>query len=335
MMRWTAAVIVLLSARELAACSISSGGLNGVLENRPVCSANGRFCAIARWHEGVPDFGSRVADERPFDPDAEPPPRRHTVTTALYESRTLLAEIPVDVDAAGDMLVSDSGQYLVATRDPGARCGDWPDAADPLITIFKSNGSRVAALTLGDVATPYDVMKVRLADVGFALRPESDTRELIVISFAVSNTETVERRVDLATGALLDEKRPIFPPPRITATPSPDTPKRELEPASAGDCVDADALNVESTRFLARVIDGPLSQSYPIVAMKARISGFVRVEALVSEKGQVLCTRHSRLPFGLDIAADAAVRTWTFEPMSINGKRARYRGDVLIHFELP
>jgi hypothetical protein len=335
-MRWIAAVIVLLSARELTACSIGTFDPNRVMENTPVYSANGRFCAIVRWHDRIPDFGKRLAGEL-FNPDAEsigepdvdaPKP----VTIAFYESKTLLAEIPIDVDVVGDVLVSDSGRYFVVVQRPRG-CGGWIIPDKPLLTIYKSNGSTVATRQLADFATPYDVIQLAhgTAAIEFALRPESGTREVIVISFPMSQTEIVERRVDIGSGALLDEKRPLFPEPRATVAPPSEPSSADFDPASPA-CVDAGAVKLDSTQFLARAVDQPLPL-YPIVALKARISGFVRIEAVVSEKGQVLCTRHSRLPFGLDTAADEAVSHWIFKPMSVDGKRVRYRGEVVIRFK--
>lgn len=329
-MRWVVAVIVLLSARELAACV--DGHVwdpNEVVENTPVYSANGRFCAIVRWNDGIPDFGNRLAGEL-FNPDAEPEaepaPRSVVVPVGWYESKRLLTEIPVSVDVINDVLVSDSGRYLVAVNR------GWPDVDAPLLTIYKSNGSRVATVNIGDVATRYDITQLHgVADVEFALRPVSDTREVIVISFRVSPTEIAERRVDLTDGTLLDEKRPLFHPPQATVMPSSEGPRRDFDPESAA-CVDADAVMLASAEFLGRTLDAPLPP-YPDLALRARVSGYVRVEAVVSEKGQVLCTRHSRLPFGIDAAADEAVRRWFFKPLSVNGKRVRFRGEMIFLFK--
>lgn len=59
---------------------------------------------------------------------------------------------------------------------------------------------------LGDVFVPYDI--TRLSRLNFALRAER-AREVVVVSFKEG-----ERRIDVTTGALLDEKRAIFPVPR-------------------------------------------------------------------------------------------------------------------------
>jgi len=328
-MRWVVAVIVLLSAGELAACNIGHiWDPNEVVENTPVYSANGRFCAIVRWDERIPDFGNKLAGELfnpDAEPDAEPAPRPVVVPIAWYESKRLLKEIPESIDAVSAVLVSDSGRYLVAVNR------GWAATFSPLLTIYKSDGARIAAVEIGDVVTPYDLTQLDRNRVEFALRPVSDTREVIVISFPVSPTEIVERRVDITDGALLDEKRPLFRPPQATVMPSSEGPRRDFDPDSP-DCADADAVTLESAQFLGRTLDAPLP-TYPLIALKAHVGGFVRVEAVVSEKGEVLCTRHSRFPFGIDAAADEAVRRWTFEPMRANGKRVRFRGEMIFQFK--
>ncbi|MDQ3280050.1 MAG: hypothetical protein M3Q69_01410 [Acidobacteriota bacterium] len=56
-MRYAIAIVgMLLAASRGWACSIAPYDPDAMLENEPVCSANGRFCAIARWDERLPDF---------------------------------------------------------------------------------------------------------------------------------------------------------------------------------------------------------------------------------------------------------------------------------------
>lgn len=71
----------------------------------------------------------------------------------------------------------------------------------------------------------------------------------------------------------------------------------------------------------------------PPVAIKARIRGTVQVEVLVSESGDVLCGRHSALPFGIDKAAIEAARQWKFRPFVIGGRAVKVTGELLFHFK--
>jgi hypothetical protein len=59
----------------------------------------------------------------------------------------------------------------------------------------------------------------------------------------------------------------------------------------------------------------------------------VLVDVVVSETGNVLCTRHSALPFGVAEAANAAAKQWEFEPYVVDGKAVKFGGELLFHFE--
>jgi len=322
----------------LFACSVQPPDPDTMLENTPVYSANGRFYAVPRWIERLPDFTSGRAGTL-LGLDTLPPietedsertftPLRTTVTTALYESkdtrRLLLAEIPIAIEQLGTVLVADSGRYVAAVRTPGhGSCNDYPYASTPLVTIYRSNGTLMRAITVGDVASEYDVMQLQRADpLTFVLRPESDTREVIVIKAGAQ-----ERRIDIATGELLDDKRDLFARPHayVTAVSS----ERKL-----GDPFASDVVRIDSAKLLAQAIDAPLPD-YPMVAMKARISGVVHVRFLVSEKGQVVAVENSPLPFGIDAATVAAAQRWSFRPMLIDGNRVKFTGEVAFHFENP
>jgi TonB family protein len=65
----------------------------------------------------------------------------------------------------------------------------------------------------------------------------------------------------------------------------------------------------------------------------ARIRGVVRVEVIVSESGEVLCTRNSGFPFGLDQAAVEAARRWKFRPFIVSGHPVKAVGEILFHFQ--
>jgi protein TonB len=73
---------------------------------------------------------------------------------------------------------------------------------------------------------------------------------------------------------------------------------------------------------------------YPPLALKARIGGIVVLRVLVSETGQPLEVQVARkAPAGLDGAAVAAVRRWTFTPPRENGVPVRTWMMVPIPFE--
>jgi len=215
------AAAVLALAGPADACSLRSWDSNDLVENTPVVSANGRFLAVVRWWPEIPDFTSERAgkvmhlDDPPvYDFEGnqvfEAAPRPEFVTAALYDSRrSLIREVAIKQDSFSDVLVSDSGQYLVAYRYFGGG-GCYPEAEglDPLLMIIRGDGARVATIRLRDAVTPWDVQQMNMSHgrVQFALRHESDRREVVVLSI-----NGVERRVDVETGALLDEVREIYP----------------------------------------------------------------------------------------------------------------------------
>ena len=66
---------------------------------------------------------------------------------------------------------------------------------------------------------------------------------------------------------------------------------------------------------------GKIDPEYTKSAKRTKIMGTVVVETLIDQEG---CSRHPRvlkgLPMGLDAAALAAVRNWTFEPAMLDGR---------------
>lgn len=336
------AVFALVAAVPLFACSARTWDANDLVTNEPVCSANGRYCAVVRWHEGVPDFGSRRAgDALGLDVPEESrtstddPPRK-SVTAAVYDvtqGRRRIGELPLDVAYAGTVLVSDDGRHLVAAR-PGRACGSPPAAEDPMLAVYRLDGSRAGALLARDLFTPDDLSRLSSANVEVELRHESDVREVVVIR-VLDQRNAVERRVDLATATLLDAKTDIFPRPRVFAAPATEDDRPRTYAAAPADCAsafdDPALVRLDAVSFFRQAVLGPLPP-YPAVARKARIGGAVRVEAVVSESGRVLCTRNTELPFGVGEAAAEAARRWRFSPLARDGRRVRFTGELLFHF---
>ena len=288
-------------------------------------------------------------DPEPLDGaehDVPAPPK--TVIAALYESgmksRRLVAEIPLDINKTGEVLVADSGRYLVV-RGPQSR-GCYPDSleVDPLFTIYDAEGGRVGSLKAEDVFTPSDVLQLTLGHIGpdYKLRHESQDQEVVVLSIPAPREEgkeprDEERRVDVATATLLDPRRDIYPVARSYATPATD-PRwagrayDSPSPGCATAYANADLVRIDPRRLFAQAVLGPAPQ-FPPVAVKVRIRGVVSVEVVVSESGDVLCTRNTRLPFGLSDAAVEAARRWKFRPFTVNGRPVKAVGEILFHFQ--
>lgn len=66
---------------------------------------------------------------------------------------------------------------------------------------------------------------------------------------------------------------------------------------------------------------GRVEPRYTEIAARARVTGTVILETIIDQEG---CSRRPRvlkgLPMGLDAAALAAVRNWTFEPATLKGR---------------
>src|SRR5207249_2070758 len=114
---------------------------------------------------------------------------------------------------AGQVLVSDSGRYLVV-RGQSHGCIGGVIAGETLVTIYDSEGAQKGSLTVDDAFTPSDVLQLTMSriDPDVRLRHESQDGEVIVLSVPAAREEgkeprDEERRVDVATAAMLDPKR--------------------------------------------------------------------------------------------------------------------------------
>jgi protein TonB len=127
----------------------------------------------------------------------------------------------------------------------------------------------------------------------------------------------------------------VVPPPAPTPEPERPTPTAVLE------AVEPPRPAVrEGSLVSLEEIDAPpkiatiVKPTYPPLALKARIGGTVLLRVLVSEKGLPLDIQIARkAPAGLDEAAVAAVRRWTFTPALKDGVPVRTWLMVPIPFE--
>jgi len=307
MTRWIAAVLLVLGAMLVHACEIILPGPGDLVENPATYSANHRYCVVLREYERLPDF---TEDTYANATDRDSP--HTTITAALYEmnaeSHRLISEMKLDAGNFRELLVSDSGSYLIAVKPVvGGFCGrreSEPD--DPIVTIYTAGGNRAGGLKAGDVFTDYDIRTLGdhlFSDVDFTLEHDGEGREIVVISVN-SGAAMTTRRIDVATARLLDEKREISPSPRVYAT------------AAAG-----------SETLFSRAFAGPLP-AFPPMMINARIRGTVGIHVVVSENGDVVETKLSKsIPFGADAAALEAVKHWKFRR-----SRTMTSGDILFHF---
>jgi hypothetical protein len=252
-----AAILGLFAASEIFGCSAKSWEPNELVENAPDYSANRRFCVIVRWYPEIADFtGERAGKifglDRPdgLDDDSSAgPPLPPTVTAAFYEGRRLVAEIPIDRRMLRQVLVADSGRFFAVVRGLGGACMGRVTERDPVVTIYKADGRRVGTLTAGDVLDAHDIDRLSSYDIDWELRHESEEREVVVLSIPKATKGRQELRIDLATAALLDPKRAIYPAPHAYGTAVDGASTRPYVKSSA-DCAPrygaADVVRVDS-----------------------------------------------------------------------------------------
>lgn len=74
---------------------------------------------------------------------------------------------------------------------------------------------------------------------------------------------------------------------------------------------------------------------YTQPARKARIQGFVVIEAVIDRQGNVTEARVLKpLPLGLDLAALEAVKRWKFRPGTLNGQPVPVYYNLTVNFQL-
>lgn len=318
------ACLSLMSAAQALACSAMNLREDTLLENTPVYSENRRFVAIRReWN--VPDFKSELAASVWNRALAEQP------AVAWYEEtrggHRLIGEFAIE---PRNLLVADSGRYLVAWENGShGPCYPLIEPDDVVVTIVRSDGLLVRSLKATDVLTDHDLRQ----PAKFA---SAELRQDALVLVVGESPTWKERRVDLATGMLLDPKDDAWPNPRVVAAPALATSTRPLIDPPA-DCAAAwtqqGVVQIDPTAFFRALADAPLP-TYPVVAAKARVYGTLAVEMLVSERGDVECVRSGALPFGVTQAAWKATRQWRFHPFRQDGVAVKAVGTIVLDFKL-
>jgi protein TonB len=144
--------------------------------------------------------------------------------------------------------------------------------------------------------------------------------------------EKQEKPSDLKGNPVLTEKSPQPKAKEAAKTPQEEPPKAELitlDQIKEGDLL---PLEMVETKPVAIRRVQPV---YPPEALRAGIQGRVVVNALISETGNVIKTeviKGKKGGFGLDQAAQRAVRQWKFEPATIKGIKVKVWMPVAIEF---
>lgn len=140
----------------------------------------------------------------------------------------------------------------------------------------------------------------------------------------------------IGRSALLDAVKARIPNPFATTAasaspnnsdtaPSASTPPATTDSGTSPQLVTAGSLSGRESKRVTPV--------YPSVARSARVTGTVRVFAIVDENGKIWVT-NSEGPQLLKKAAEDAARNWTFPPTMVSGKAVRVAGYLDFDFKL-
>lgn len=153
---------------------------------------------------------------------------------------------------------------------------------------------------------------------------------------ATSNTRLTTLSVaSVSPSPALTAAQSITTPPPAAATTSnapakTESAKSEANSAPAGAAtVAGQPLNVGS---LIDKATQKFSPSYPAFAKTAHVSGVVRVDLVIDEKGSVVSAQSSTGPAVLRQAAIDAARRWKFRPTTSDGQPVRVAGFLNFNF---
>lgn len=188
--------------------------------------------------------------------------------------------------------------------------------------IYRPDGSLVRQIELADLLYDEDIAAIPRS-VSFIQwqgehRIDLEKRQLILQ--VQGPPRTIELPISLDTGELLVPKVRRFHVPRFSPVVS-----YGVAEGVAAKCEGGIAIG--SAELLALATE-PVSAVYPVVAVKARISGQVVVELTVKEDGTVGGVAViTPVPFGIDQAAVSAAQKWKFR-----ASETRVCGRIAFHF---
>lgn len=305
-MRFTAVLLA------LALTPIAQG--EWLVENQRFSSANGEFCVVVRQYPRIGDF-DRVPSEEYWRTDpieawlaeyprreehSEPPPPPELTRAAMY--RILPSGNP---ELLYEFIPEST---LLFVTDDGTVVGTHPVQCDKdakLVTIRSLDGSIVRTLNVRAVFTRHDQL--------WLCRGQDPVRW--------SLGSTLQASV-LVTNTSWDDPKSRFATVEIDLAKEHPTPERDF-------CPDVVRIETEPDALLPPAIHRETPE-YPVVAIKARVSGIVRAQVIVGRDGTVTSVTITKpLPFGLDEAVRTALWQWTFHP-----QQEPFTGEIAFRFEV-
>jgi TonB family protein len=153
------------------------------------------------------------------------------------------------------------------------------------------------------------------------------------------------------------QKQQEIPKPKAKKVPIPDPTPDEPEPIRTPEEIETQ-VELPETDIIFDIPEGPPPSEpdgpihvggdvqapvktfapqpqYTEIARKARIQGVVIVQAIINKQGDVENVKVLKgLPMGLDTAAVDSIKTWRFEPATLNGKPVDVYYNLTVNFTL-
>lgn len=316
----------LVIGRPAFACSTLAISDDDVIENPKYTSANGMYVVVVREFPLLGDFASgrrgdfvpkettvEVTEDvwtafednedshSPFLPTAEAEQLR--VEFVVYHRRNdrFLVVGRFFDRPARFLLVANDGAFFV--EPPSDFCGSQYSSNDEF-RVFTPRGAHLK-FSFADVLSESDSLWMGSVN---AIEVDDENPGVLRITLAVAKRER-SALVDLSTGRRVGGKADLIGPPRVDVEAS------------------VEGLDIPPDR-------GPVVRVYPTVAFKAGVQGIVIIDFEANEEGTITSTTIVKgLPFGLNDAAEKAVREWTV-PVEHRGSPAPIRGTAKVTFDL-
>ncbi|MBK9214781.1 MAG: TonB family protein [Chloracidobacterium sp.] len=178
------------------------------------------------------------------------------------------------------------------------------------------------------VSVPTELVAAKTASPG--------TTPPVAQTVAMREREVKTPEKTSVESTVADNEKPIYiPSPPATVKPTSPAPKKE-PPATVIAAGPAPVPNdgpLEIGSLLEFATDR-VSPTYPPLAKTQRMTGIVRVDLTINEKGEVDEVQKLSGPFMLQGAARQAIKKWRFKPFTRDGQPVKAIGYVSFNFDL-
>ena len=233
------------------------------------------------------------------------------------------------VNAVDDSALTTDANTLAANTNPGAPKSGEPSAPASIVAVSgpppaaPPSGANPAAKNDGVKTEPAKPIETgNQADNSATVKtPETAKPEATNQNSQTQNTENANTNAGNPTRTR-----------RVAGNDSPNTASTE----SANNSQNSSETPADAPMVVGSLVEyatEKVSPTYPPAARTVRMTGMVRVEVLVDEKGSVSVEKTSG-PSLLQRAAHDAVKKWKFKPFTRDGQPVKAKGFVNFNFNL-